>query len=383
MRKINILSKGFSFKWGYNFGYWSLFHYFKKELFDLGYTFNFYNKPSPDFFNCDYIFVNNKYFSENYGIKIVNKFRILKKFYRNEIRYDEIAEKFSRKNQNLIWFDLTDSAGTTQFEVMPYVKKYIKGQIYKNKELYKKKLFRNRHFSDYYQKKFKLEKHTEFNFHVLDSNYKSKLLLGWNLGVGNFFDIIKYNYSQKFICMAKFAFVKEKKELFNYTLKNREPLKKKFDLFFKLSIRKKNEKKSIHFQREYVEDLLKKKYDLDILKKKMSHKKYLLNLMNSKISVGCFGWGEICYREFEATKMGTAFIYPNLDHINTWPNLFIDGLTYKSYNLDFTNLQDSIEFLIENKDVREKMIYNSQKILNDVYSEVGLNYILNFLKRLD
>ena len=108
-----------------------------------------------------------------------------------------------------------------------------------------------------------------------------------------------------------------------------------------------------------------------------------MSLMNSKISIGCFGWGEICYREFEATRMGTAFAYPNLQYIETWPNIFVDGKTYKSYELDFSNLQETIEFLLDNKQSRNEMVYNSQEILNGIYSNNGLNYIIKFLKKLN
>ena len=38
----------------------------------------------------------------------------------------ENLKKIYLKNNNLYWFDMRDSAGTTQFEVLPYVKKYIK-----------------------------------------------------------------------------------------------------------------------------------------------------------------------------------------------------------------------------------------------------------------
>ena len=137
MKKINILSGGNKLKWGYNFGYWSLFNFFKEELLDLGYSFNFYNKINSNFFDCDYIFVNNKFFKDNYKFKSLNMFGFMKKFISNKIRFDNIAEHLSKKNKNLIWFDLTDSAGTTQFEVLPHVKKYIKGQLYKDKELYR------------------------------------------------------------------------------------------------------------------------------------------------------------------------------------------------------------------------------------------------------
>ena len=198
-----------------------------------------------------------------------------------------------------------------------------------------------------------------------------------------FFNIIDYNKFEKLICLSKFIFLKNKKKLYNYSLKNRTIHNKKFDIFFKLSNRKNNEKKSIHYQRQYVEDFLNKRYNLGIFKNKMNHKKYLMSLMNSKISIGCFGWGEICYREFEATRMGTAFAYPNLQYIETWPNIFVDGKTYKSYELDFSNLQETIEFLLDNKQSRNEMVYNSQEILNGIYSNNGLNYIIKFLKKLN
>jgi len=81
--------------------------------------------------------------------------------------------------------------------------------------------------------------------------------------------------------------------------------------------------------------------------------------------------------------MGTAFVYPNLQYIETWPNIFVDGVTYKSYELDFNNLQDSIDFLLDNENSRNEMVYNSQAILKRVYSNEGLDYIIKFLKHLN
>ena len=81
MKKINILSRGNKLKWGYNFGYWSLLNFFKDELFELGYTFNFYNKLKPDFFDCDYTFVSNKFFTDNYKFKLLDKSNFLKNLY--------------------------------------------------------------------------------------------------------------------------------------------------------------------------------------------------------------------------------------------------------------------------------------------------------------
>ena len=47
---------------------------------------------------------------------------------------------------------MRDSAGTTQFEVLPFVKKYIKKQFYKDKKLILK-LKGGRFYTDHYIKK--------------------------------------------------------------------------------------------------------------------------------------------------------------------------------------------------------------------------------------
>ena len=73
------------------------------------------------------------------------------------------------------------------------VKKYVKKQFYKDKNLYKKTFFRDRYYADFYQKKFQLEKDSDFKVYPLLKEYENKLVLGWNIGVGNYFNIIQFN----------------------------------------------------------------------------------------------------------------------------------------------------------------------------------------------
>ena len=42
-----------------------------------------------------------------------------------------------------------------------------------------------------------------------------------------------------------------------------------------------------------------------------------------------FGWGEICYRDFEATLGGNLLLKPNMDHIKTWPNIYTEDSYFK------------------------------------------------------
>jgi hypothetical protein len=123
-----------------------------------------------------------------------------------------------KKNPNIIWLDLSDSAGNTQFEVLPYVKKYVKKQFYKNKSLYKKIFFRNRFYSDYYQNKFNLENPESQKFTTLNDQYLNKLVQGWNIGVGNYFDLFKYNKFFKLKSIFEANNFSNYKDLFKYTL---------------------------------------------------------------------------------------------------------------------------------------------------------------------
>ena len=119
-----------------------------------------------------------------------------------------------------------------------------------------------------------------------------------------------------------------------------------------------------------------------LVNKRLSHKLYLEELRNSKISVGAFGWGEICYREFEAIKMGAAVIFPNVDYIETWPNIYQDNISYLSYKLDFSNLFEKIELLLQDNKLRASLIENSQNICKSVYTSKGLEYLINFFSKI-
>ena len=139
-------------------------------------------------------------------------------------------------------------------------------------------------------------------------------------------------------------------------------------------------KKAIHFQRNQVNKILSERFNLPF--ERLSHKSYLNQLRNCKVSVGAFGWGEICYREFEAIKMGAAIIYPNVDYIETWPNIYKDNFSYISYKLDFSDLLDKIELLLNDNHLRANIVENSQSICKNVYLSEGFNYLLNFFGKI-
>ena len=133
MIKIGILNKGPKLNWGKNFGYWYNVKFFQDELRESGYNIQFYDDMCHKFYNSDLIIIDTRSFSDTLINKIKKKINFSIK---NE--YLENVIKISKLNQNIIWLDLSDSSGTTSFELLPFVKKYVKKQFYKDKKFYRK-----------------------------------------------------------------------------------------------------------------------------------------------------------------------------------------------------------------------------------------------------
>ena len=359
MKKISILVSNEASNLGLYYGYWNLFIFFEKNLNDLGFEVIFSKKLSKKFFESDYLFLNSTFFYKKNGDVDIDKLKRIKKL-----------------NSNLYWFDMRDSAGTTQFEVLPYVKKYIKKSFYRNKSLYFNKLEGGRFYTDYYIKKYLIKDKFKYYSKPLNEKYSSKLVLGWNIGVGLFFDYLNYSSIDYYKELINFKFQKKKKfsmKLNNYT--NWKTDNSKLDVMCLMNT--KFLRRSVAFQRKLLHENISRINNLNLVyKKRLNKKNYYQKLRNSKVSLGAFGWGEICYREFEAIKCGSAILFPDMSNIETWPNIYIENETYISYDWDLDNLEEKLYDLISNLELRKKLVKNSQQILNDIYRSPGKDFFI-------
>ena len=118
---------------------------FNKKLLkrDYGLEVKLFDHENEELFQADSILVSSWYFGRKLKSWINNK--------------EEIFKFLSRARNGgsfVTWADISDSSGTTQFEVMPFIDKYIKGQILKDRDLYKQEFVSARVHSDFYSKEF-------------------------------------------------------------------------------------------------------------------------------------------------------------------------------------------------------------------------------------
>jgi hypothetical protein len=67
-------------------------------------------------------------------------------------------------------------------------------------------------------------------------------------------------------------------------------------------------------------------------------KRYNQELGVSKIVLSPFGWGELCLRDFEAVRAGGLLMKPAMEHLETWPDVFLPGETYVPFSWDAEDL---------------------------------------------
>lgn len=68
-------------------------------------------------------------------------------------------------------------------------------------------------------------------------------------------------------------------------------------------------------------------------------------MKNSKACISPFGWGEICYRDFESFFYGATLLKPTVDHMDTFPDFFIKNETYIPIDWNFDNIKDVFELV--------------------------------------
>ena len=98
---------------------------------------------------------------------------------------------------------------------------------------------------------------------------------------------------------------------------------------------------------------------------RVSQQEYYNEMLNSWLTVSPFGYGELCWRDFEAILCGSVLVKPDVSHITTYPDLFVPGETYVSVAWDYSNLEDKCTSILDDTAARERIAQTARKKLLD------------------
>ena len=311
---------------------------YKNNLRNSGIAVKIMYKITNHIFDCDVLFVNSKFFRKDWsedGDKIFS-----------------FLDNAQSKVNYVVWFDVTDSTGTCQFQVLPYVDKYYKSQLLKNRELYSKKMYGSRIYTDYYHNANSvIDQDPLYSETITESKYFDKLKVSWNSGLGH--------YSQSLIGDMRKKIYRNSGKLLSTGIPHSwavPDVKREINLSARFGIT--YTRQTVRFQREQIKIMFPEFANMP----KLTRKKYFSELSNSKIMIAPFGFGEITLREFEGFIAGCLILKPNMQHIETWPNFYVSDETILEHKWDLTDLITKLDDSHTNYDQYIDIAYNGQRL---------------------
>ena len=94
---------------------------------------------------------------------------------------------------------------------------------------------------------------------------------------------------------------------------------------------------------------------------KMKHNDYISIVNDTKIFVSPYGFGEFSHKDFEVTLLGAILIKPLSNNMLSYPNIYEDGVTCISCKLDYSDLEEKVNYLLNNPEIMNKINNNVQK----------------------
>lgn len=302
------------------------FHRWRKEFLDHDLKVEFYaDHLDTALAGADYLLLHSRYFASWQRLDSRNA--------ENEADLIAYLQKIKMLVGRLIWFDAADSSGSADFPIIQYVDVFLKKQTLKDRSYYTAKNQGRslRIWLDLVPKTAKTV------FAPCPENHLYKIRTGWNIAY-NDYRFFGYKMSR----LSNYLGYKIYPLRFSPVLKKRT-----FDLSFRGTIhRERGLQDGISDQRNFILALF-ARLQLQIASgRNVSKARYWKELRNSRIGLSPFGWGEICYRDFETFISGALLVKPQMGHLETFPDIYMENETYVPVSWDLLDLEAKLDHII-------------------------------------
>lgn len=108
---------------------------------------------------------------------------------------------------------------------------------------------------------------------------------------------------------------------------------------------------------------------------RISQKAYLKELSQSQLCFSPFGYGEVCWRDFEAIACGAILVKPDMSHIETHPDIYRPFETYIPVAWDFSDLEERCTEVLRNPDQILNMRNRAVEVWNN-FLKTGINEVV-------
>jgi hypothetical protein len=97
----------------------------------------------------------------------------------------------------------------------------------------------------------------------------------------------------------------------------------------------------------------------------ISKSRYMRELAQSKLCFSPFGYGEVCWRDFEAVAAGAVVVKPDMSHLETDPDIYHPFETYIPVRWDLADLEEKVRDALADPESLRRMAVRAFNIVRD------------------
>ncbi len=257
----------------------------------------------------------------------------------------ELCRELHDRRICVVFLDYYAPASSPHFGVLPYVHTYLKRQILRDVDSYQRSFVGGTPFTDFVHSTLGIPCDGWGFSSRPDPRHLSKLRLGWNLGVCKLYWRL---------CQAT------KPVSWGWRLR---PI----ELSARIGVAK------ISATGEWYEA-----YRLHCIDKvrglvhqprmfgvdRVGIGRYFAELMASRSVLSPFGWGEVCFRDYEAVACGALLLKPSMDHLRTEPDIYQPMVTYVPLTWDLSNLEEQLDWIRGHPAEAYDIVCAAQRVLS-------------------
>lgn len=323
MIRINVLTRGFASPNGRAFLFPLVAH--RRLLADAGFALRMtpdVNDPRTS--DCDLLFVDSRVFSPRWAAE--GDARVL----------EDIAALAARAP--LVWFDISDSTGWLQPQVLPLVRLYCKSQLLADRREYMRAHYGNRIWADFYHRTESVTDDDPAAARtVADPALLPRLRVSWNSGLAD------YSLHGPLRMALRHRIGAD--ALLRFPGKFTAPGAGR-SLAFTCRMGTGYARNTVAHQRRRIAQLLADRMSTD----KLGRRAYMSEMRRARLVVSPFGFGEITLKDFEAILCGAALLKPDMSHLETWPDLYRSNETIVTHKWDLSDFMEHIEAAGDERD---------------------------------
>jgi hypothetical protein len=277
-----------------------------------------------------------------------------------------LMERLRARYRRIYFLNGNAGGGVHRPEVLPLVDRFYNKALFRDRSLYTRSLCGAELFTEFNQQTYGITDPQPVLPAPIQPEDTSRLHVHWSIGVGDF---PRRQLAQRIgVALARSAVlnaritrtITNRREMTDPTQPRQIPEDAyRFDVNARLGH---PGYPTIAYHRTWMQQVLDEataRNGWRVAQDRVPPPQFMADLYRSRITFSPFGWGELCFRDFEAIRAGSLLVKPDMSHLETWPDIYIAGETYVPVAWDGSNLEEVIGHYLAHPAERARIAANA------------------------